>query len=703
MFETITISTDGTSEANFVTNLSSNNSNLFVNMLGTYETVLLGNGNDAVQIQLGAGNDIVNLGSGFDSVSITGSTSTTSNDTINLGTGVDNVNATGDVNVSVTGLTNLQASINLQASTGFDSISLGNGNSYINLGNNAGSIDAGNGNNTINIGDSTSPVSITLGDGQNSVNMGSGIIDVVTMGNGNNNQVTAGNEQIGLITMGNGNNDSVTMGTGQDFVYMGNGNNAHVTLGDGNNTVIMGSGVCNLVQLGNGSNYVDAGAGQDVVIAGNGGTLGNMFIYEAQSHGVVSTGSTGWLNPGGSNCGSGPCGGNLQNSWGNQQGGCGSSNIACGNSQGNACGNTQQVSSNCYDSTCSGNFNNTCDGNANCNGNIQQNNCFDNDAGCGGNICSQNICTVSMLCGMEYSYYSATGHLNTLEINMTHAQYQSYLALDSHNFTSSIPAEYTFASIPLIINNMTNIVFNDINAPVNTDTLHFLSAPSGQVYTGSETTNILDYSGIVPSTPNIHNEVLHVDLVAGQTSLTNTSDVQVGYADTVQNFNSVIGAENDLANIIKISSLLTNVDGGLNQPVQDTALNGLVANTLVSNNELDLSGISGNINISSTGTATHGTWTDIGIINLGSNTTLNLDAPGVTALQQHNVQTIVINTSSVLTGANDSVIANDTGWTELSHTVNGVDPTGGLHTYNVFTHGNETVLIDHNIHVLHLV
>jgi hypothetical protein len=177
----------------------------------------------------------------------------------------------------------------------------------------------------------------------------------------------------------------------------------------------------------------------------------------------------------------------------------------------------------------------------------------------------------------------------------------------------------------------------------------------------------------------------------------------VGNVDTVLNFNNVIGASNDFANVITISNLNSAVDGGQNQAVHDTALNGLVANTLISNNELDLSGLSGNINISSTGTGTHGNWTDIGIINLGANTTLNLDAAGLPALEQHNVNTLIINSSSAAAGATDTVTANDlSNWTELSKTVNGVDPNGVSHTYNVYTHGTQTLLIDTNIHIQHV-
>lgn len=87
----------------------------------------------------------------------------------------------------------------------------------------------------------------------------------VTLGNGNDNvQLGNGNN---VVTLGNG-NDNVQLGDGSNRVTLGNGND-NVQVGNGDNLIVAGDGNDNL-QAGNGNNLIVGGLGQHTIQVGDG-------------------------------------------------------------------------------------------------------------------------------------------------------------------------------------------------------------------------------------------------------------------------------------------------------------------------------------------------------------------------------------------------------------------------------------------------
>jgi Ca2+-binding RTX toxin-like protein len=162
---------------------------------------------------------------------------------------------------------------------GNDTISLGNGNSRMQLGNGNNIVIAGNGTDKVQIGGGDNLV--TVGSGNDTFQLGNGS-NIVIAGNGNDT-VQLGNGT-NLVTLGNG-NDTVTAGTGTDFIYAGDGTDAvtagaigssgtiHVQLGNGagDQVTLLGNGM-DQVLLGNGNNdsISVTGNGNDQIVMGNG-------------------------------------------------------------------------------------------------------------------------------------------------------------------------------------------------------------------------------------------------------------------------------------------------------------------------------------------------------------------------------------------------------------------------------------------------
>lgn len=103
-------------------------------------------------------------------------------------------------------------------------------------------------------GSLTLPTSVTLGDGNDDVRLGDGA-NLVNLGDGND-QVRAGDG-----------NNTITVGGGNDHITVGDGDNV-VRAGDGNVTIRAGDGN-NLIVAGRGHHTVQAGNGTDLLIDGN--------------------------------------------------------------------------------------------------------------------------------------------------------------------------------------------------------------------------------------------------------------------------------------------------------------------------------------------------------------------------------------------------------------------------------------------------
>jgi len=90
----------------------------------------------------------------------------------------------------------------------------------------------------------------------------------ISAGNGNDN-VSLGNGS-NTVTLGNG-NDHVRLGNGDNTVSLGNGND-NTTVGNGNNVVVEGNGN-DSITAGNGDNLIVAGLGHHSVQAGSGSNI----------------------------------------------------------------------------------------------------------------------------------------------------------------------------------------------------------------------------------------------------------------------------------------------------------------------------------------------------------------------------------------------------------------------------------------------
>jgi hypothetical protein len=144
------------------------------------------------------------------------------------------------------------------------SISEGDGNNNVQLGNGACGVLLGKGNNVVTAG--TGSVNIQAGAGTNRITAGksgsTGAIHV-QLGNGAGDQVTLLGNGNDSVLVGDGNNDSVSItGDGNDLIQVGNGTNDSVTLvGNGNETVKTGTGTGTLHISGTGKRTLQLGPG----------------------------------------------------------------------------------------------------------------------------------------------------------------------------------------------------------------------------------------------------------------------------------------------------------------------------------------------------------------------------------------------------------------------------------------------------------
>ncbi len=165
---------------------------------------------------------------------------------------------------------------NIQLGQGSNTVTVGNGSDKIQAGRGSNMITAGNGNDCVLLGTCTLLTRSPPPTGNNTVVLGSGN-DSVQFFQGNNClTVGSGNDQIQL---GDGNN-TVQAGNGRDTVQAGNGNN-HITVGNGGSCILVGNGSNVIVagngndsiQAGNGNNLIVGGRGHDTIVAGNGNNI----------------------------------------------------------------------------------------------------------------------------------------------------------------------------------------------------------------------------------------------------------------------------------------------------------------------------------------------------------------------------------------------------------------------------------------------
>jgi hypothetical protein len=314
---------------------------------GDEDFTVNGAGATGTTVHIGDGNNVITLGGTGNTVSVWGG-----NNNINAGgsgasvtiLGIDGLNGpvpqpdaddapvpldpTDNVTIAGAGdsvkATYENVDIAGTGVTGVTTVSLGNGNNSVVLGDNAlgnlasgSTVTVGNGANVINV--TGSKDTINLGDGANGVTLsGDGELvnvtdptgvgqDIVKLGSGagplgdtvnldhaggkvtgtgtgtttvtqagpNAVTVSLGNG-VGAITLGDGNDTvtangagtHVTAGNGNDTVTA-NGNTDHITLGNGNNKVTA-NGNTDIISLGNGNNTVTANGNTDTFTFGNG-------------------------------------------------------------------------------------------------------------------------------------------------------------------------------------------------------------------------------------------------------------------------------------------------------------------------------------------------------------------------------------------------------------------------------------------------
>ena len=157
-------------------------------------------------------------------------------------------------------------------------VTVGNGSNHINVTGNGNALNLGDGPNGVVLSGNNNKVVVTdpTGVGQDNVQLGAGTGDSVALdhaggkvtgtGTGTTTVTQAGGNAVtvnlhngtGLITLGNG-NDTVTA----------NGDGTHVTAGNGNDTVTA-KGNSDTITLGNGNNKVTANGNTDTISLGNG-------------------------------------------------------------------------------------------------------------------------------------------------------------------------------------------------------------------------------------------------------------------------------------------------------------------------------------------------------------------------------------------------------------------------------------------------
>ncbi len=219
------------------TSTGSNDANVSVTGGTGYNTVLLGNGMDAVSlggsynyVSLGYGNDYVNMPGDYNTI-----TAGDGNDIVALGGGSDNSVTLGNGDDTVTG------------TGGDNTVTLGNGSDVITLSGAFESITAGNGNDTVTAN-------------------GSG--DTITLGSGNDNVTALGSDDTITINAAPYSHDNVNIGS-----------NSLLTINSGiDNVTAQGNDTININGSQLGSNINLVAPNDDLFLADNASTNVNMAL-----------------------------------------------------------------------------------------------------------------------------------------------------------------------------------------------------------------------------------------------------------------------------------------------------------------------------------------------------------------------------------------------------------------------------------------
>lgn len=240
-----------------------------ININGQETTYTAEQALNGFKVELGDGNDSVDLSAIYTSV------------LMNAGEGDNNITLGSSRNLVTTGdgnntITSKDASRN--------SITTGNGNNHIDVTGNTNTVNTGSGNDSIIVAGQNSKVS--SGDGMDIINAKSEENDI---------NAGAGND----VITSHGKKDKIYGGDGNDFINAGNGDtyieggkgDDNIKAGNGNN-VIYGLDGNDKIKVGNGDNYIDGGKDNDNITVGTGknivfGGLGDDTIDAQKSSGKV--------------------------------------------------------------------------------------------------------------------------------------------------------------------------------------------------------------------------------------------------------------------------------------------------------------------------------------------------------------------------------------------------------------------------------
>ncbi len=189
-----------------------------VDLSAIYTSVLMDAGEGDNNITLGQGRNVVTAGDGNNIINSNGA----HRNSITTGNGNNTIDVTGDINTIKTG-------------SGTDSISVTGNDSYV---------DAGAGKDTIT----------GMGD-RNRLHGGAG--DDVIISSGKKDDI-----------YGENGNDTIVAGNGSNYIEGGKGDDK-ITAGNGNN-VVYGLDGKDTIKVGNGKNYVDGGKDDDNITVGTG-------------------------------------------------------------------------------------------------------------------------------------------------------------------------------------------------------------------------------------------------------------------------------------------------------------------------------------------------------------------------------------------------------------------------------------------------
>ncbi len=253
-----------------------------INLGSGMQNIVTGGGNDIIQIN--SGNVTLNSGAGDDLVTIF-NLQDSQLASINLGDGNDRLNVSGSGGL-----------VKVSASTGDDvvevagvntQISDSGGNNIINVDNHGLAAAAGNtlrlgaNNDTVNlISDGTSSLSLgqgenqlkIIGNGINSVSAGTDNDSVTILGDSNNKiNLGAGNNKIDIrgnsinnISTGSG-DDVINLESNENIIRAGDGNNLIKVVSTGVQNIVTGSGN-DIIELSSGNVTLNSGAGNDNII-----------------------------------------------------------------------------------------------------------------------------------------------------------------------------------------------------------------------------------------------------------------------------------------------------------------------------------------------------------------------------------------------------------------------------------------------------